>query len=146
MKKKRYKIGYTTGVFDLFHIGHLNIIQRAKSMSEILIVGVSSDELVLQYKAHKPIIPLEERMQIVKSIVGVDEVVIQHSHDKMNALEQFKFNAFFHGDDWKDSELYNEITLRLQNVGVDMVYFPYTKNTSSTILKNALYLLSNTLK
>lgn len=145
MTGKTYEVGYTTGVFDLFHIGHLNVIKKAKSLSQKLIVGVSTDELVLEYKFHKPIIPFEERMEIVKNIIGVDEVVAQYSHDKLKAWDNLKFNALFHGDDWKDSGLYRELTINLNAKGVDLVYFPYTKNTSSSILKSALYQLNNTL-
>ena len=95
----KYKIGYTTGVYDMFHIGHLNVLKRAKELCEYLIVGVSTDELVESYKHKKPIIPFEERAEIVKAIRYVDEVVPQTSMDKLQAWEKLRFEAMFHGSD-----------------------------------------------
>lgn len=132
---KKYKIGYTTGVFDMFHIGHLNILKRAKEQCEFLIVGVSTDELVQSYKNKIPMIPYEHRSKIVEAIKYVDLVVPQESMDKFVAWEKYKYNVIFHGDDWKNSSLYNEIEEKLKKVGVEMVYFPYTQGTSSTILR-----------
>lgn len=131
-------VGYTTGVFDLFHVGHLNILKRAKEHCDYLIVGVSTDELVEKYKAHKPVIPFEERVQIVEAIKYVDKVVPQTEMDKMEAWKQYHFNKLFHGDDWKDSELYNRMKVALGEVGVEIVYFPYTKTTSSTIITETI--------
>lgn len=136
--EKKYKIGYTTGVFDLFHIGHLNILKRAKEQCEYLIVGVSTDELVQEYKCKTPVIPFEERKEIVKAIKYVDEVYTQENMNKYDAWEDLHFNVIFHGDDWKNSDMYKENEMRLKSVGVDFVYFPYTKNTSSTIIKEVL--------
>jgi glycerol-3-phosphate cytidylyltransferase len=136
---KKYKIGYTTGVFDLFHIGHLNILKRAKEQCEYLIVGVSTDELVKEYKNKTPVIPFEERKQIVEAIKYVDEVVVQEELDKYAAWEKYRFDALFHGDDWKNSSLYNEMEKMLKDIGVDLVFFPHTKTTSSTELKRVLY-------
>lgn len=135
---KKYKIGYTTGVFDLFHIGHLNILKRAKEQCDYLIVGVSTDELVQNYKHKTPVIPFEERKEIVNAIKYVDEVYTQESMDKFAAWEKLHFNAIFHGDDWKNSDLYIENEKKLHSVGVETVYFPYTKNTSSTMIKQVL--------
>lgn len=135
---KKYKVGYTTGVFDLFHIGHLNILKKAKEQCEYLIVGVSTDELVQGYKNKTPVISFEERIAIVEAIKYVDKVVSQTSMDKFGAWEKLKFNAIFHGNDWKNSKMYNEIERRFDDVGVEMVYFPYTKGTSSTILGSVL--------
>ena len=132
---KKYKVGYTTGVFDLFHIGHLNILKRAKEMCDYLIVGVSTDELVESYKNKTPIIPYEERIEIVSAIKYVDEVVPQIDRDKFGAWKRLKFNVMFVGDDWKGSKLFNEVENKFKMVGVDIVYFPYTKGTSSTILR-----------
>ena len=132
---KKYKVGYTTGVFDLFHIGHLNILKRAKEMSDYLIVGVSTDELVENYKNKTPIIPYEERIEIVSAIKYVDEVVPQIDRDKFGAWKRLKFNVMFVGDDWKGSKLFNEVENKFKMVGVDIVYFPYTKGTSSTVLR-----------
>ena len=136
---KKYKIGYTTGVFDLFHIGHLNILRRAKEMCDILIVGVSTDELVKDYKKKTPIIPYEERKAIVESIKYVDRVVAQETMDKFKAWELYGFNAIFHGDDWKGSSMYNDIEAKLNAVGVDMVFLPHTAGTSSTLLTEILH-------
>lgn len=135
---KKYRVGYTTGVFDLFHIGHLNILKRAKEQCEYLIVGVSTDEVVKGYKHKAPVIPFEERISIVKAIQYVDQVVPQTSMDKFDAWEALKFDAIFHGDDWKGSKMYSEIERKFNEVGVEMVYFPYTKGTSSTILGEVL--------
>lgn len=132
---KKYKIGYTTGVYDMFHIGHLNILKKAKEQCDYLIVGVSTDELAESYKHKKPVIPFEERIEIVKAIKYVDKVIPQTTMDKYPAWEQEHFDVIFHGDDWKDTDMYNEIERKLRSVGVDFVYFPYTKGVSSTILK-----------
>ena len=136
---KKYKIGYTTGVFDMFHIGHLNIIRRAKEQCDYLIVGVSTDELVKSYKNKTPIIPFEERVAIVEAIKYVDRVVPQTSMDKLAAWEQLHFEAIFHGDDWKGSSLYDDVEKRLAEVGCDMVFLPHTAGTSSTLLTKKLH-------
>lgn len=135
---KRYKVGYTTGVFDMFHIGHLNILRRAKEQCEYLIVGVSTDELVKEYKNKTPIIPFEERAEIVQSIDCVDEVVAQENRDKFWAWKKIGFDVMFVGDDWKGKPLFVEVEEEFKKVGVDVVYFPYTKDTSSTILREKL--------
>lgn len=135
---KKYKLGYTTGVFDLFHIGHLNILKRAKKQCEHLIVGVSTDEVVKGYKKKTPVIPFEERIAIVEAIKYVDEVMPQTSMDKFAAWEQLRFDAIFHGDDWKGSKMYEEIEKKFSDIGVEIVYFPCTKGTSSTILGDIL--------
>lgn len=135
---KKYKIGYTTGVFDMFHIGHLNILKRAKEKCEFLIVGVSTDELVQAYKHKTPVIPYKERISIVEAIKYVDSVVPQTTMDKMVAWENLKFDVIFHGDDWRGSGMYNEVESKLNEVGVKMVFLPHTQGTSSTILKDVL--------
>lgn len=134
----KYKVGYTTGVFDMFHIGHLNILRNAKEHCDYLIVGVSTDDLVKSYKHKTPVIPFEERVAIVEAIKYVDRVVPQTSMDKFTAWEQLHFNAIFHGDDWKGSDLYNEIEKKLKEVGVDTVFLPHTQGTSSTMLQGVL--------
>ena len=131
---KKYKIGYTTGVFDLFHIGHLNILKRAKELCEHLIVGVSTDELVMEYKNKTPIIPFAERIAIIDAIKYVDKVVPQTTMDKLQAWESLKFDVMFHGDDWKDSDLYNFYKTEFDKYGVDIVFLPHTEGTSSTKL------------
>jgi len=131
-------IGYTTGVFDMFHVGHLNLLARAREQCDRLIVGVSTDDVVLDYKGHAPIVPYAERVAIVKAIRYVDEVVPQTSMDKFAAWEKLRFNRLFHGNDWKGSAMYNEVEAKLKAVGVEVVYFPYTQGTSSTLLAERL--------
>ena len=131
------KIGYTTGVFDLFHIGHLNLLRRAKEQCDYLIVGVSTDELV-SYKHKQAVIPFEERKQIVGAIKYVDEVVAQESMDKMAAWERLHFNVMFVGDDWKGTPKWDAYERQFKEVGVEIVYFPYTKGTSSTLINQTL--------
>lgn len=138
MSNRKFKVGYTTGVFDLFHIGHLNIIKKAKEQCEHLIVGVSTDELVQSYKNKTPVIPYEERVEIVKSCRYVDEVVPQINRDKFAAFEKYRFDAMFVGDDWKGKPLFEEVEKKLKEHGSTVVYFPYTKNTSSTIIREIL--------
>ncbi|MCQ2424555.1 MAG: adenylyltransferase/cytidyltransferase family protein [Lachnospiraceae bacterium] len=130
-------IGYTTGVFDLFHIGHLNILRRAKEQCDYLIVGVTVDELV-SYKGKKAFIPYEERAAIVEAIKYVDKVVPQTSMDKMAAWEKYRFDRMFVGDDWKGTDTWNRLEKEFAEVGVEIVYFPYTKQTSSSELRAAL--------
>ena len=132
---KKYKIGYTTGVFDMFHIGHLNILKRAKEQCEYLIVGVSTDEGVETYKNKRPVIPFEERIAIVEAIRYVDKVVPQISMDKMEAYNALKFDALFHGSDWKGSNMYEKIVADFEKVGVDVVFLPHTDGISSTIIR-----------
>lgn len=131
-------VGYTAGVFDLFHIGHLNILKRAKAECDYLIVAVSTDELVENYKHKTPIISYEERKAIVESIKYVDEVVPQINRDKMAAWEKYRFDKMFVGDDWKGSKLFEELEEKFKKKGVEIVYFPYTKGTSSTYLREVL--------
>lgn len=138
IKMKKYKIGYTTGVFDLFHIGHLNILRSARERCDYLIVGVSTDEIVKEYKHKTPIIPYSERAAIVGAIKYVDKVVPQRSMDKMLAWNELKFDVVFHGDDWKGSSMYDEIEVKLANVGCDMVFLPHTQGTSSTEISRKL--------
>jgi len=129
---KKYKIGYTTGVFDLFHIGHLNILKRAKEQCEHLIVGVSTDDCVKEYKHKTPVIPFEERVAIVEAIRYADRVVPQVTMNKMDAWKELKFDVIFHGDDWKGSSLYDKYEEEFTEVGVHLVFLPHTEGTSST--------------
>ena len=135
---KKYKIGYTTGVYDMFHVGHLNILKKAKEQCEYLIVAVSTDELVQSYKNKKPIIPYEERKAIVESIKYVDEVVPQQDRNKINAYEKYKFDVMFVGDDWKGSEVFETVDKHMRKNGGCVEYIPYTKNISSTLLRGVL--------
>ena len=131
-------IGYTTGTFDMFHIGHLNILRRAKEQCDYLIVGVSTDELVEEYKHKKTFIPFEERCEIVRSIKYVDKVVPQLNRDKIAAFHEYNFDVMFVGDDWKGSELFSEVENYLNQHDAKVVYFPYTQGTSSSILREKL--------
>lgn len=135
MGNKKYKIGYTTGVYDMFHIGHLNILKRAKEQCDFLIVGVSTDEVVQSYKHKTPIISFEERKAIVEAIKYVDKVVPQDSMNKMDAYKKNKFDVMFHGDDWKGSSMYDEIIKKFSEINVDMVFLPHTEGISSTALR-----------
>lgn len=132
-------VGYTTGVFDLFHIGHLRLFRRAKEKCDKLIVGVTTDDLV-SYKYKQAVIPFEERIEIVRSIKYVDEVIPQVSMNKMKAWEKLKFDIMFVGDDWKGTEKWNEYENAFKEVGVNIIYFPYTKGTSSTLINEVLIL------
>lgn len=140
---KKYKIGYTTGVFDMFHIGHLNILMKAKEQCGFLIVGVSTDEVVETYKNKKPIIPFEERIAIVSQIKCVDKVVPQTTMDKMEAWKELKFDALFHGSDWKNSNMYNKLIEDFSKIGVDVVFLPHTQGISSTMLAEKLHDIDN---
>lgn len=135
---KKYKIGYTTGVYDMFHIGHLNLLKKAKEQCDYLIVGISTDELVQREKNKTPIIPFEERAAIVEAIKYVDEVVPQINKNKFEAWEKYKFNVMFVGDDWKGKTLFQEAEKKLAEVNVDVVYFPYTTHISSTKLREKI--------
>lgn len=132
------KIGYTTGVFDLFHIGHLNVLKRAKLECDYLIVGVSTDELCMEAKNKKPIIPFQERMEIVEAIKFVDEVVPQVNYDKEEAWNNLKFDKMFVGDDWKGTDKWNQLEKDFKKLNVEIHYFSYTSHTSSTKLREAL--------
>ena len=137
------KIGYTTGVYDLFHVGHLNILRNAKLECDYLIVGITTDELSENKKGKKPIIPFSERMAIVESIKYVDMVVPQTNYDKFEAWNNLKFNIMFVGDDWKGSEKWNKLESEFSDLGVKIHYFPYTKQTSSTKLRAVLDAIYN---
>ena len=130
-------IGYTTGVYDLFHIGHLNLLKNAKGLCDKLIVGVTVDELVA-YKNKRAVIPFEERLEIVRSIKYVDAAIPQEDIDKFAAWEKLKFDILFVGDDWYQSERWQAMEEKFSGVGVKVVYFPYTKGTSSTLINQTL--------
>ena len=132
--KKKKIVGYTTGVYDMFHIGHLNIIKNAKKKCDYLIVGVSTDEVVKKYKNKTPIVPLMDRMEIIKALKYVDKVVVQDSMDKLEAWKKYKYDILFHGDDWANSEMYNKVEEELKKVGAKVVFLPHTPGISTTIL------------
>lgn len=131
---KRYNVGYTTGVFDMFHIGHLNILQRAKAQCERLIVGISTDELVQHEKNKTPVIPYAERAAIVAALKCVDQVVPQPDKNKFAAWERYRFDAMFVGSDWKGSPQWQAFEAQFAPLGVEIVYLPHTDGISSTLL------------
>lgn len=139
---KKEIIGYTAGVYDLFHIGHLNLLKNAKEHCDKLIVALTTDELV-QYKGKNSIIPLNERMEIVKAIRYVDDVVVQDDLDKFNAWKKYHYDVLFVGDDWKGTDKWNKYEQQLAEVGSRVIYFPYTKTTSSTLLTSVLRKIHN---
>lgn len=134
---KKYKVGYTQGAFDLFHVGHLNLIRNAKKQCDFLIVGVNSDELVLHYKNKITNIKAHDRARIVNAIKGVDKVVITNTLDKMKIHDLLKFDAIFIGDDWKGNPRWEQTREDLATIGVDVVFLPHTDGISTTdISKN----------
>ena len=131
-------IGYTTGVYDMFHIGHLNILKRAKEQCDYLIVGVNSDQLVEEYKNKKAVVPLEERMEIIRSIRYVDEVMRIDSLDKVLSWKKKHYNLLFIGDDWKGNPRWTKTEEEMAKYGVKVVYLPHTEGTNSTLLREKL--------
>ena len=130
-------IGYTTGVYDLFHIGHLNLLKNAKGMCDKLIVGVTIDELV-EYKGKRAMIPFEDRIEIVRSIKYVDAAVPQYDMDKLTACKKLGASVLFVGDDWYATEKWQQYEREFKAAGIKIVYFPYTKGISSTKIAAAL--------
>jgi len=130
-------LGYTAGVYDLFHIGHLNLLKNAKGLCDKLIVGVSVDELV-KYKNKKAVIPFEERIEIVRNVKYVDSAIPQYETDKFKAWEKIKFDVLFVGDDWYKTDSWQIMERKFGEVGVRVIYFPYTKGTSSTLINDIL--------
>lgn len=131
-------IGYTTGVYDMFHIGHLNILKRAKEQCDYLIVGVSTDELVQHDKNKLPIIPFKERCAIVEAIKYVDQVVPQPDKNKFGAWEKYHFHKMFVGSDWKGTPQWQKFEQQFAPVGVEIVYLDHTDGISSSILREKL--------
>lgn len=140
MESKKYKIGYTTGVFDMFHIGHLNILRRAKEQCEFLIVGVTTDTLCFERKNKYPIICEDERVEIVGAIKYVDKVVLQDNMDKIRAVNKYKADAVFVGSDWKGTDSWNRYEQEFAEVGCSVVYLEHTDGISSTILRESVNL------
>ena len=136
------RVGYAAGAFDLFHIGHLNILKHAKSQCDYLIAGVVSDEMLELTKGITPVIPLAERLEIVRSIEYVDEAVPETLPDKLDTWRELRFDVFFKGDDWRGTEKGLRLEREFAAVGVEVVYFPYTMTTSSTQLRKALAALA----
>lgn len=132
---KKYKLGYTQGVYDMFHVGHLNLLNNAKACCDRLIVGVNSDSLVREYKHKTPVIGEQDRRLIVENIKAVDETVIADTLDKKVMLDRLHFDAVFIGDDWKDNPRWQATKKELAQYGVDVVFLPHTEGVSSTMLK-----------
>lgn len=136
--------GYVSGVFDMFHIGHLNIILQARLRCDHLTVGVVSDEVVLKVKRKTPVIPLDERMAIVEHLAAVDTVVVDNHADKFDSWQELHYDVIFKGDDWKDTPKGDKLEADLRTVGARVEYFPYTRHTSSTLLREVLSNLAAT--
>lgn len=130
--KKKIIIGYTTGVFDLFHVGHVSILKKAKSLCDKLIVGVSRDKLVFKYKNKYPIIPEKERIEIIKYNKFVDYAIYQNSLNKLSNYKKLKFDIMFVGDDWYNTNKWKDLDKKFQKLNIKIIYLPYTKSTSST--------------
>ncbi len=141
-KMNKMTIGYTTGVFDLFHIGHLIMLKNASACCDKLIVGVTTDDLV-SYKNKKAVIPFKERLEIVRSIKYVDAAIPQKNMDKFEMWKKLNFNVLFVGDDWYNSKKWNNFQKQFEEVGVRIIYFPYTEGTSSTLINETLNKLRN---
>ena len=138
---KKYKVGYTCGVFDLFHVGHLNLLERCKEMCDYLIVGVCDDKYVTEIKNKQPVFPEADRVRIPNALKAVDRaelVTIEETDNKMLAFEKFHFDVLFSGDDWKGSERYIRTEKEFAPYGVSIEYLPYTQGISTSQIKNAL--------
>lgn len=138
---KKYNVGYTCGVFDLFHIGHLNLLEKCKSQCEHLIVGICNDDYVRIIKKKEPIYNENDRLRIIKALKCVDDaflIDIETTNDKMIAIERFKFDVLFSGDDWKGSERYNLTEKQFAELGVHIEYLPYTQGISTSLTKEKL--------
>lgn len=138
---KKYKVGYTCGVFDLFHVGHLNLLERGEEMCDILIVGVCDDRYVTEIKKKQPVYPESQRVRILNALKVVDRaelVTIAETNDKILALKRFKFDVLFSGDDWKGSERYLMTERQFAEYGASIEYLPYTKGISTTDIKNKM--------
>jgi glycerol-3-phosphate cytidylyltransferase len=131
-------IGYAPGAYDLFHVGHLNVLRRARELCDVLVAGVVADDVCELTKGVRPFVPLEERLDIVGSIAIVDAVHAENTADKLDAWQQVRFHRIFKGDDWRGTAKGRALERRLGAVGVEVVYFPYTMHTSSTMLRRAV--------
>ncbi len=138
MKTNKEIVGYTAGVFDVFHIGHLNIIKEAKKKCDYLIVACTTDELSLKQKNKNPVIPYNERVEILESLKYVDKVVPQENYNKLDAWHLYKFDYIFVGSDWQNTKLWINYELEFEKLGAKVVYIPYTKHISSTKIKTKI--------
>jgi len=137
------RVGYAPGVYDMFHVGHLNILKHAATQCDRLIAGVVSDEMAFRVKGRMPVIPLIERLQIVQSIDCVDEARAETKPEKIDTWQDVRFDILFKGDDWRGTPKGDKLERDFAAVGVDIVYFPYTVHTSSTLLRAALERLTD---
>lgn len=135
-------VGYAPGAYDLFHVGHLNLLSRARGMCDHLVAGVVSDEIATRAKGRAPVVPLEERLEIVRSIRVVDEAVAEVLPEKLDTWREIGFDLIFKGDDWKGTPKGDKLERDFARVGVEVVYLPYTVHTSSTLLRQALDVLA----
>lgn len=131
----KYRVGYTQGVYDMFHVGHLNLLLHAKELCEYLIVGINSDDLVREYKRKSPVINETDRARIVSNIKAVDECRIVTTLDKMQIRKQIPFDVIFIGDDWKGNPRWEKTSVDMKRAGIDVVFLPHTVNVSSTFLR-----------
>ena len=138
MSKKSYKIGYTSGVYDLFHIGHLNILKHAKELCDYLIVGVTTDELCFKRKNKKPIINQEDRAEIVASIKYVDKVIFQENMDKIDVIKKYNVDVVFGGSDWKGTDSWKKYELEFKKLNCDVVYLKHTDGISSSLIRESI--------
>jgi glycerol-3-phosphate cytidylyltransferase len=132
------RIGYAPGAFDLFHIGHLNLLRRAKERCDYLVAGVVSDEVLIAHKGVTPVIPLAERLEIVRNVRFVDAAVVAETNDKVTIWRDLRFNVLFKGNDWQGTEKGNKLEREFAALGVEIAYFPYTRATSSSSLRRTL--------
>lgn len=134
----QYDVGYCSGVYDMFHVGHLNLLRRARNYCNHLVVGVASDEYVERLKGHTPVVPCDERIDIISALGIVDEVVIDRAEDKVAMWQQRRFDAIFKGNDWQGTPKGYRLERAMGELGVEVVYFPYTRHTSSSMLRSFL--------
>ncbi|HEY5822669.1 MAG TPA: adenylyltransferase/cytidyltransferase family protein [Propionibacteriaceae bacterium] len=130
--------GYVPGAWDMFHVGHLNILLRAREQCDRLVVGAVTDEALYKAKNKYPIIPLAERLEVVRQLDVVDEVVTDFSSDKLEVWDRVRFDVLFKGDDWRGTAKGDKLEIDMGSVGVQVCYFPYTAHTSSTLLRSIL--------
>ena len=133
--RAKFDVGYSSGVFDMFHVGHLNLLRRARNHCHYLVVGVASDEYVENLKGRPPVVPCDERIDIISALGIVDEVVIDRSQDKLAIWQQRPFDVIFKGNDWQGTPKGYRLERSMNEVGAEVVYFPYTRHTSSSMLR-----------
>lgn len=138
MDIKKYKLGYTSGVYDMFHVGHLNILEQAKAQCEYLIVGVTTDDLCCERKKKRPMINQDDRIRIVRAIKYVDDAIFQENMNKLDVVKKYGIDAVFVGTDWKGTEAWNKYEKQFKRFGCDVVYIDHTDGISSTILRTQL--------